>query len=45
MEGDYHFVDDKSIPPVVNLPRKFPIALKVHLKRAYTMGGKLSYGC
>ena len=32
MDGDYHFVDDKSIPPVDNPPRKFPIALKVHLK-------------
>ena len=32
LKGDYHFVDDKCIPPVVHPLRKVSIALKVQLK-------------
>lgn len=32
LEGDYHLVGDKSIPPVVHPRRKVPIALKAQLK-------------
>ncbi|XP_061178377.1 uncharacterized protein K02A2.6-like [Saccostrea echinata] len=32
LEGDYHLVVDKSIPPVVHPPRRVPLALKAQLK-------------
>ena len=42
LEGDYHLVVDKSIPPVVHPPRKVPIGMKAQLKGEFDRLEKLN---